>query len=847
MKKWSQYLKENSKKILSEFNKKDEKAVMEDENRFSVAFEIEMESASGGNEDDMYEAEQEARVAAAEGHFGWSADSHFTDDIMENSEPESIGAEQPEDGDELFTFYYNETDINPEQYDIIRVAVASQGDEDAENVLDVAFVKIVADPLPFLKAVTFETQRRSEFQDLLGWGDEQMTLGFEVEGGKHFPLALEKIGTSKQAVTRIIDFYVINAASLKATTGPREIFPKSKNPYNIETFLKKFCSENLDYFVDKANELMDDEVDSFKGRWGYGTIGNILSDINYPNPKWWGHKILKRYHDHLESKVEEAVQSKLEEFRDDPVQYLEDMGYEDYQWFDVDEWRESYGGSGQYGCDVHDLEAALETYFPSFMSKYQNSLKFEEDGSLTCGIEFSQDDPPYMTGLDGAIQYLEDFFDEYNNQSYFSFTSKTGLHTNIGYLTKEGVPVENYNLFKALMFLNHRYATTGVGFPTREHSDWAGDLKGPALTSIIKFIDDLPKESQHEDVLTKDNFMKLYLSKNFEELGNIMTGQVIRQAQRMGSKSIGFNVNYTKRRNYIEFRYPGKLDPTLKSMTKALKYYSFIVKAAADTSFKQKEYIKDLVGFLNNLKSEKISVLKLEFFKTLKKGNMLLDSGSSSLFDILVKNFEKAIEVKEPKDGWQWDGHQERVLARTSNDLVYDAIVDMGGNPLARLIHHGGMPVFYKGVVKEPKNMTVRLIKYKQVPEAPYITQYSENQNPQIFQREVNDGRGSGRYKSMSHVSAPTVAKMKRILQLLLENKDSLKISKEFIDLSKSMALEDTDSELLKKYDISWISPNNKLNIKPEKLDSENDLQQDSREISQIFEEAREHFKRWKF
>ena len=88
------------------------------------------------------------------------------------------------------------------------------------------------------------------------------------------------------------------------------------------------------------------------------------------------------------------------------------MGYEEYQWFDVDEWRDNYSGSGTgYGCDIDSLEEAMRDNFPNFMDKYEDSLKFEEDGSLTCGIEFSQDNPPYMVGLDAAIEYLEDFFD----------------------------------------------------------------------------------------------------------------------------------------------------------------------------------------------------------------------------------------------------------------------------------------------------------------------------------------------------------------------------------------------------------------------------------------------------
>ena len=75
MKKWSQYLEENQQ-VLNEFNRKDEEAVMADQENFSVAFEIELES-EGYDEDDMYEAEQEARREAAENYFGYDAEDTF--------------------------------------------------------------------------------------------------------------------------------------------------------------------------------------------------------------------------------------------------------------------------------------------------------------------------------------------------------------------------------------------------------------------------------------------------------------------------------------------------------------------------------------------------------------------------------------------------------------------------------------------------------------------------------------------------------------------------------------------------------------------------------------------------
>ena len=66
MKKWSQYLEENQE-ILNEFNRKDEEAVMADQENFTVAFEIELETeGSEYDDDDTYEAMQDARQRSSE-------------------------------------------------------------------------------------------------------------------------------------------------------------------------------------------------------------------------------------------------------------------------------------------------------------------------------------------------------------------------------------------------------------------------------------------------------------------------------------------------------------------------------------------------------------------------------------------------------------------------------------------------------------------------------------------------------------------------------------------------------------------------------------------------------------
>tara|TARA_R100001163_G_C5057350_1_gene193854 strand:+ start:35 stop:1714 length:1680 start_codon:yes stop_codon:yes gene_type:complete len=559
---------------------------------------------------------------------------------------------------------------------------------------------------------------------------------------------------------------------------------------------------------------------------------------------------MARYRSEVEEKADEAVEDKFSDFQTDPIEYLENMGYEEHQWFDEYEWRDNYRESGGgYACDVDSLEQAMEDNFPIFMSKYQNTLKFEEDGSLSCGIEFSQDNPPYMLGLDAAIEYLTDFFGEYDNQSVLRMTEKTGLHTNIGY-SQDGELAESYNLFKALMFLNHTYATKGVGFPSRERSGWTTDLKKPALHNIEKFAEQLPDDSAHDDVLTKKSLMKKYISREFDELSSILSNQVAQQARRMGSKSIGFNVNYTANLNYIEFRYPGKEDATLESMTKALKYYAFIVKAAADPTFKQKEYVKDLVGFLNNLKGEPESVANIKFAKEIKKGDLILSYNSyqNNLKKILIYNMIQATDLRpdaNPEIEASWNEQdRERVHARRAKSAITILINSTSGGFIETLTNNS-LPAYYMGLVKGP---SVRLSCMRFDDEMPLgIDYYQKTLSIKGFQHDLDDRNYTiGKDRGEEDVNA-----INKIVELLKSSKSSVEFVQKFIKESGLTGDEDPVKRMdliLRKQDGDATAAASQR-AEDEALTDElvdmvtNDLMREDKELNEV----RNHFKKWKF
>jgi len=792
MKKWNKFLNEQKEEVLQEFNRKDEAAVMKDENRFSVAFEIELE-ADGVDEDDNWEAMeddlQRARRQAAENYFG-DPEDYFRDTIREQDVPEDLILT---DGGEFWDWYYNYIEpMTLSRLDLIRLAVAHhEGMDNTVELLDEAVGKYLNDPMKFFRILNGSAHGRNELMDLMGWNEKQLTLPFEKEGGKWMHPGYEGITKDTRILFKILDHFVGKLTDLQ----DKDIFPTAKSPkakMPVSTFFKIYDVGGSNGFlnvINAADATIEGGIMGIPSSYGSTTYAEVFDNLDvHMNPNTWEERVLDKYFGYVESSLDERVEEAVNEYEEDPSEYLENMGYEDY--FDEEQFRMEWYDSDQSrgSCSLEDMEHELRVHFPNFMNKYEDSLKFEEDGSLDCGIEFSQDDPPYMVGLDAAIEYLEDFFEEYDNQSYFSMTTKTGLHTNVGYLNDEGEPVDNYNLFKGLMFINHTYATKGVGFPSREYNRWAGDLKKPAIKNIQSFLEKLPEKSKHERVITKDQFMKKYLSRNFNELSDILSSRVLDQAQKEGTKSIGFNVNYTPSRNYIEFRYPGETDPNVESMTKALKYYAFVVKAAADENFKKKDYLKDLIGFINKLQGEKVSVSSMNFHRKIKKGDLLyMNNYGANIYKIFDEAMDQSIQIKpkavDPNAApWVLDGARGRAAYEFTNVLMNALASGYADDDDGHVNSYGGFlediknryPVVYRGVDKKG-NVTLDVIKYSRRPSALSEKSLAVErvvQSAKSFQLDFD----SGLY--VWSVDEEQAKPMRDLIKIVLSSKSHLEMSK---------------------------------------------------------------------
>lgn len=271
------------------------------------------------------------------------------------------------------------------------------------------------------------------------------------------------------------------------------------------------------------------------------------------------------------------------------------------------------------GSFVEKAKELLRTALPNFMEKYEDILKFEKDTSLTKnrGVEFSiNKESLYMKGLDNAIEFLTIFFDDYEAQDDFKFTTQTGLHVNIGLISEEEEPVKNYNLIKSLLFLNADFAVRG--FEGRKGSEWAKDLKSLFKDAIENQLKVSPK-SQFSFDQWKEQIFSLYKDNKFDEIEKILSPMILEFAP--PAKQLGMNIKYIGNQGYVEFRYPGGPDLTLDKMVDSTLYYAYLIKLATDPSYKRNEYLAKLVKMIQELDVIKSKALKTnrELFKGLKK------------------------------------------------------------------------------------------------------------------------------------------------------------------------------------------------------------------------------------
>lgn len=221
------------------------------------------------------------------------------------------------------------------------------------------------------------------------------------------------------------------------------------------------------------------------------------------------------------------------------------------------------------------LTGKVKFYFPKLWKKYRNNLECVMDMTLDKGIEIKQ--KTYIQGIDKALEFLNDFFNEFNSQTYWKFTTKTGLHINIGYV-KRGV---EWNIVKGMVLLK--------------------DVKSGKIPYVFKDM-----TWRMDTFFTDSIFNQLEPDKSLMDLSDIgeteryLTKLIGRTMKKFGPKHFAFNVSKLKKEKYVEFRYVGGVIGENLVVNKML-YFCYIVYLMTNQEYKRREYLKNLYKFVDNL------------------------------------------------------------------------------------------------------------------------------------------------------------------------------------------------------------------------------------------------------
>ena len=617
---WRKHLKEG---LLTEFDKADRSAVMADADRFTVSYEIELETDENISGEPGGIDLERARSYIGEDYFYDTTNEREASDFFDYT----ISVEPRED--EFVAWYLEQIEEaeTPNYIDSVLLGLAAEtSDEHKKDLLDILkqlfnpnselyrkAAKVIADNFTEEELVRYKVGKPRRV-------GQQGTLGLDGEPGVEEIVEVNVAAFVKQL---LFDYDNIG----KGGTLPQ--YPKAD--YGFQGFMDDLeMTDEIADIIEAGREYLEDEIATGGGE-RYATLGDLTNTYQYKTPI--ARDIAVQVSNAVEADIEKSVEEQYQEYQEDPIDYLENMGFEMEQFERQDE-------------DEFDPRELLTEAFPNFMAEYEDQLKFEKDLSLANGIEFSMDDPIYMTGLDEAFKFLQLFFDDYNKQDTFRFDTTTGLHTNIGYLDEDGDEITDYNLIKTMLFLNNDFAFKG--FENRKGARWAGDLKAIFKREIEDQLDS-PAKSTYGFNEWKDSIFDLYKEGKFDELEKKLSSLVNYFAP-SNPKSIGFNLHYIGNRGYVEFRYPGGDSPTLEKMKSATLYYAHLIKLAVDKNYKRKEFLKKLVKMMVNLKDiRKRKVNIKETFAGMKKGKLYripVDYDENGLYNLVMTTEDLPSELQ---------------------------------------------------------------------------------------------------------------------------------------------------------------------------------------------------------
>jgi hypothetical protein len=250
--------------------------------------------------------------------------------------------------------------------------------------------------------------------------------------------------------------------------------------------------------------------------------------------------------------------------------------------FEKDLYRVIYSDYLTYWCsdNIEYLTDKVKENLPIFYKKWNNTLKFELDNTLERGIEFSP--KKYLNSIDETLDFIEDFYKDFENQEYWYMSKRTGIHINIG--LKKDV---DWNILKGFLMISDdgEKSFTFKNMEWRQKSSYTQTFLPQLKKDILLNRNKVMKKTQFDDLKKLEDFFgKFILSK----------------MEKHGYKNYGFNITRINDYNYVEFRYPGgNIEKDI--LIDKIYYFCYVVKLMTDESFKRKQYLNKLYKFISSL------------------------------------------------------------------------------------------------------------------------------------------------------------------------------------------------------------------------------------------------------
>lgn len=228
-------------------------------------------------------------------------------------------------------------------------------------------------------------------------------------------------------------------------------------------------------------------------------------------------------------------------------------------------------------------KACLKDNLPNFWNKWKNDIAFSPENSIESGYGFEIKHNTYHSSLKQAVEFLQDFYSDFDKQNYLSFSCNTGLHINISMRNEDGSVVLIPNPLKGYLFINTDFIF--VDNQVRSGTRWA-QHPVPQYGQILK-------------ILKKENIGPYT---KFKRLEIVLSQEIQKQFDLLGSKACGFNFLYLKNSNSdqrrIEFRFPGN-DIPFDALYRQLIYFCFIARHVYDPNFQRLRYIGKVFSFID--------------------------------------------------------------------------------------------------------------------------------------------------------------------------------------------------------------------------------------------------------